>query len=94
MRGMITPEIQEKARELLSDELYQSELRLMPYIQYQMMNEQRINPNQINAEERKILSRWREKGWISGGASGLEITKHFWDAMNQILWLAYVDYER
>ena len=91
MRGRITDEIKVLAKELLDiDELSTAELRLMPYIQYQMMNEQRIDPNKINQDERRILQTWRENGWIEGGASGLSISKEFWDAINQLLWVGYV----
>ena len=93
MRGQLTDEIQKLSQELLGIELTQRELRLIPYLQYQMMNEQVIDPRRINGEERQILSKWREAGFILGGASGLEMTKQFWDAINQILWLAYVAHE-
>lgn len=90
MRGMLTEAVAAKARELLSKDIDVIELRLMPYIQYVMINEQRLNPNNINTEERRILADWRARGWIQGGASGLAITKKFWDAINEILWLSYV----
>lgn len=90
-RGELTQEIKDKSRGLLGYEIDVRELRLMPYIQYVMMNEQRIDPKHINAEEREILSCWRSAGHISGGASGMEITRQFWDIMNEILWMSYVD---
>lgn len=94
MRGHLTEQITKRAIELLNVESFtQKELRLMPYIQYEMMNNQRIDPNKINAEEREILSEWRKRGWIDGGASGLSITKEFWDAMNEILWMGYVNHQ-
>ena len=92
MRGMMTEEIKNKAVELLGvEDFTPRELRLMPYVQFVMMNDQRIDPNRINQEEREILADWREKGWIEGGALGMEISKDFWDAINEILWLGYVD---
>ena len=90
-RGQLTKRIKEKAKELLGYEIDQAEFRLMPYIQYQMMNEKRIDPNKIKQEERSILSKWREAGHIEGGASGLGITKEFWDIINELLFLGYVD---
>ena len=92
-RGMLTDRVKKKAKELLGYEITQKELRLMPYIQYTMMNEQKIDIRRVNGEEREILSRWRKKGYIEGGASGLSITKQFWDAINEILFLGYVDIE-
>lgn len=51
-RGVLTPEVQEVAKNLLGYELTVRELRLMPYLQYTVMNDKRINPNHINLEER------------------------------------------
>ena len=91
-RGQLTPEIEKLSQKLLGYPVGLIELRLMPYIQYLMMNEQVIAPARVNAEEREILSKWRAAGHIEGGASGLAITKEFWDIINEILWLGYVAY--
>ena len=91
-RGVLTPEVQAVAKNLLGYELTVRELRLMPYLQYTVMNDKRINPNHINQEEREILIKWRDKGWMCGGAgSHVNVTKWFWLAMNEILFVAYVD---
>lgn len=90
-RGQLTNRIKEKSKELLGEEITQTELRIMPYIQYVMTNEQKINPDHLNGEERQILSKWRKKGYIEGGASGLTITKEFWDIICNIIFLGYVD---
>ena len=90
MRGMLTPEIQEIAKGLLGREITTTELRLMNYVACVMTNDQKIDPNSINERERGILSTWRAEGHIEGGAGGLSITKEFWDAMSEIIWLGYV----
>jgi len=90
-RGQLTDRIREKSNELLGYKITQQELRLLPYLQYVMVNEQRIDPNRINADERKILSKWREAGHIEGGASGLAMTKEFWDIITELIFLGYVD---
>lgn len=91
MRGMVTDEVRLKAKQILGiEDISKSELRLMPYIQYCMVNDQIIDPIKVNQEERDILSVWREKGWMKGGASGLSISKEFWDAIHEILWISYV----
>ncbi len=90
-RGQLTDRIKEKSKELLGYEINQKELRLMPYILYVMVNDQKIRPELIDAVERDILKKWKEKGFIEGGASGLAITKEFWDIMNEIVFLGYVD---
>lgn len=90
-RGQLTDAVKQKAKELLGYEISQTELRLMPYIQYTMVNNQRIDPNKINANEKAILSKWREAGYIEGGAAGLGITKDFWNIINEVIFMAYVD---
>lgn len=90
-RGQLTDRIKKKSKVALGYEISQEELRLMAYIQYQMMNEQKIDPNKISPSERGVLQKWREAGHIEGGASGLAMTKEFWDAICQILFLGYVD---
>ena len=93
MRGKLTPEISAKARELLNREITQEGLRLMPYIQYVMVNDQRLDQIRISSRERGVLSEWRKAGWIEGGVSGLSVTKEFWDAINKLIWMGYVDYD-
>jgi len=43
-------------------------------------------------EDRKVLRLWKDAGYMEGGASGLSITKEFWNFMCEILWIGYVDY--
>jgi hypothetical protein len=38
---------------------------------------------------------WKDEGWITGGAGeDLTIVKYFWDIINELLFLAYVDTEK
>ena len=90
-RGQLTQRIKDKSKELLGYEIDQRELRLMPYVQYVMMNNQKIDIRHINSEERQILSKWRKAGHIEGGAGGLGITRRFWEILCEILFLGYVD---
>ena len=91
-RGMLTIEVEQIALDVLEvTEFSQAELRLMPYVQFVLMNDQYIDPNKVTQAERDILSSWRKKGWIEGGAAGLGVSKEFWDAMSEILWHSYVD---
>ena len=90
MRGVITDKIQEIAKKYLKREIITTELGLLPYIQFVMMNEQRLDIARINGEERKILALWKKKDLIEGGAGGLSICKDFWDFMNEVLWEGYV----
>jgi hypothetical protein len=90
-RGQLTDRIKAKSVELLGYEMDKTELRLMPYIQYVMVNEQRIKPEHCNGDDRAILAKWREAGHIEGGASGLAITQDFWNIICEIVFLGYVD---
>ena len=92
-RGQLTDEIKEKSKILLGYEITQTELRLMPYIQYVMLNEKKINPVKISQEERNILNKWRQLGYIDDGAPSLTITKEFWNIICELIFLGYVDIE-
>lgn len=84
-RGCLTDEIKEKYNITLK------QLRLLPYFQYLLMNESRLDASKIDAEERTILQQWRDEGKITFSISEpCTCTKEFWDWMNEILWEAYV----
>ncbi len=102
-RGQLTERILERSKELLGYEINQAELRLMPYLHYQLVNEKRLKPEHINADDRKILMNWVEKGYILNGVTPrlgrpmmsdgekLKVTKCFWSILNEIVFLGYVD---
>ncbi len=90
MRGKLTDEIQELAKKFLGREITTGEVRLYPYLDYQMKNEQKLEPVRINQEEREVLKVLKNEGHIEGGASGLSMTKEFYDYINQVLWFGYV----
>ena len=89
-RGKLTMEINDMAQKFLGRGITQTELRLYPYLDYQSKNEQKLDPRRINEDERAILSTLRKEGHISGGASGLFMTKEFYDYIQNVLWLGYV----
>jgi hypothetical protein len=94
-RGVLTEEIQKKSKELLGYDLIENELRLMPYIQYIVTNEKRIYRENLNALDKAILEFWIEKGYISCDLNyHIEITKSFWDAICEILYIGYVDIDK
>ena len=90
-RGQLTDRIKKKSKELLGYEIDQTELRLMPYIQYVMVNEQRLDPNKMNWEDRNIFQKWKKAGHAEGGMTGLTITPEFWRIICEIIMLGYVD---
>ena len=67
------------------------QLRLIPYLQYLLVNHMPVDPAKITALERKHLQRWRDDGKITFSSSEAPTcTKAFWDWINEILWDAYV----
>ncbi len=94
-RGKVTEEIKAKAKELLGiEDLSQKELRLIPYVLYVAANEQRIELHRVSIEEIDILKKWQVNGWLSGHLSTqMGMSKEFWLAANELLWLAYVEHD-
>ena len=92
-RGFLSDRVLDKSRELFGYGINTTELRLMAYVQYVMCNERKLDIAKVSPPERKILAKWRKVGHIEGGASGLRITKEFWDILCEIIFLAYVDLE-
>jgi len=92
-RGSDSEKIQEIAKKTINREISLGEIRLMPYIQYVMVNERLIERRRINDIETKILYDWEEEGFIKLLPSRLEVTKKFWDFINDIVWEAYVVYD-
>lgn len=90
-RGALTEAIKQKSKELLDYEIDVRELRLMPYIQFQMVNNQKLGLEAINKEELAIIEKWQTLGYIQGDMEKLVITKKFWDIVNEIIYLGYVD---
>jgi hypothetical protein len=94
-RGKLTPEVKAMARTRLHDQDFnQFKLRLLPYIQYCLMNNQSLDINKLSSKERHVLRQWKDEGHIGDSPiTNLTVTRNFWDAMNDILWFSYVDYE-
>lgn len=91
MRGMLNSKVQDIAEKYLGRPLKSTtELRLLPYLDFVMKNDQKLDPNKINSEERQLLSELRTEGHIEGGVSGLQMTKEFYMAVQEIIWQAYV----
>lgn len=90
MRGMLTDEIKSKSIHLLGYEINQKELRLMPYLQYCVINDMDIERRRINSEEREILINWEKLGFINSPLSDLKIKKSFYDAICELIFIGYV----
>jgi hypothetical protein len=93
-RGEFTPEIEALGKPFLGKELTLRELRLIPYLDYCAKNRV-FDPARISQEERDIISEWKKRGFIYVSSSpsngGVSIRRDFYDFMNEVLWLGYVD---
>jgi hypothetical protein len=92
-RGQLSTVIQEKAKAFWGREITQTELRLYPYIYTCAINERKIDPAKINVEERQIMTMWREAGHFKGGMADMNMTKEFFDFINDMLWMGYFTYD-
>lgn len=92
-RGKLTGDIAKKAKEFLGREITEDEFRLYPYLQYQMVNERRIDPRRINQVEREVMSKLRAEGHIEGGAGGLAMTREFYLFISDLLFDGYAAYD-
>ena len=99
-RGQLTDRIKKRSVELLGYGITVRELRLFPFIQHTLCNNQKIIITYINNEEMEFLAKYVKLGYILEGITengrpmmntSLKITKEFWNIMNEILWLGYVD---
>jgi len=95
-RGALTRRVADMSKKTLGYEITLTELRLMPYIQYRAMNERTISWPQVNDDETSVLRQWEDKGFLKIDTNTARnprftLTKKFYDALSEILYLAYVD---
>jgi len=85
-RGMLTEEIKKKYGITTT-----KELRLIPYLQYLLVNNMPVDPYKIDNNEREILKKWRDEGKITFSyTEKITVSKAFWNWMNDVIWEAYV----
>lgn len=92
MRGILTTEIQNKANSFLKREISQKELRLYPYIDYSIKNGwQGWSYSKMDEEEIKILNRLYDERHIIYSPEKIIITRNFYDFIQDILAISYVE---
>lgn len=75
-------------------ELDRDNLRLLPYIQYVLMNEQAFDRAKLSREEAKIIKDLRDAGCLGVRSNDKpQCTRSFWNCMNEILYHTYVERE-
>ena len=83
-RGCLSKEQYEKFN------LTQKELRLIPYVQYLIINHSKVDLLKVDKEELEILNKWTNEDKIYFSINTrLTCTKEFWDFMNEVLWYSY-----
>ncbi len=92
-RGELTKEVQEIAQERLGRDITLQELRLIPYVQFVMVNEQVVSRHKMTPDGYVILDKWEKEKLISLNGPCVEISKLFWDFVCEVLYWAYVKYE-
>jgi hypothetical protein len=92
-RGELTDELKQVWKESTGRDLTTTELRLVPYFQYVMLNDRKLDPAKMNGEERAIFQEWKAAGFVDGGATGLRMTREFYDAACRLLWIGYATYD-
>ncbi len=90
MRGMLTEEIQNEAKKFLNREIDTTELRLYPYISYCLQNGGYYDRSKISSKERQIITKLKSEGHLEMDGC-FYVTKEFYDYMNKVLWLSYVE---
>ena len=88
-RGQLSKAVQRAAERYLGCMITVRELRLLPYVDYCLLNGGVIQGSKINDEERRILRDWTERG-LGEFVTALKPGRRFYDAMNALLWEAYV----
>lgn len=90
-RGQLTDEVKKVSKDKLGYGISLGELRLMPYLQYCLMNGEGFDRGKITDRDRKALSLWFEKGFAKddGITAVPHLTKEFYRAMCEILMVAY-----
>ena len=93
MRGMITDEIQSASKAVLGYKIGVIEFRLMPYVQYELMNGGLLMKRRMNQKEINVLKKWQKSGFVDLAEDvhvySISVTQDFWKAMNHLLWFGY-----
>ena len=91
LRGVLTDEVAIMGEAVLGHELTVTELRLIPYVQFCAVNQQRIDRARVSAEEKAILKDWTERGLCRCYPWNVEVapTRGFWQFLCDVLFEAY-----
>lgn len=87
-RGAMNDELAKKHEGFLGHPLTLTEIRLIPYIQYCAVNQQRADRSRMNADERKLLNEWEQASYLVRFPY-IVPTREFWQFMSDVLFDFY-----
>lgn len=89
-RGCLDEQLAEKYEAILGHPMTVRELRLIPYLQYLVVNRQPWSIGKMRQSEVEICNEWQRRGWLLASSSApLRVSREFWDFMNDVLWDSY-----
>lgn len=90
-RGAMDEEKAKKYEAFLGHPLTLTEMRLVPYVHYCAVNQERIEREKVSPEEKAILEDWTDKGWCICYPFNVEVaaSPEFWKFACDILWDFY-----
>lgn len=94
-RGQLTDavrrQVQALAPELGPEDFTVIHLRLLPYLFTLAMDHARLEPARVAPVERAIIADWRQRGWLTGGASDrVRLSPGFADLAYAVIKTAYL----
>lgn len=102
-QGMLTGKQSQKLTYMLDEKLTAEELLLLPYISECLIHSHPIKNNWMDEDKHRCLNSFLTRGWFTQlekewrAQDGtyvyrFQVTKQFWDAMNEVLWMEYVEF--
>lgn len=92
-RGQLTPTVQAAALRLLGREITSQEVETMPDVQKMIVFDLPFHEILLSSMDEAVIHQWRSYGYVEKIGARLRCGRYFWDAMSELLWLAYADHE-
>ena len=92
-RGSLNSNVQVVANKMIGRDIEYRELRLYPYIDYCLKNGNELSRSRINDEEVEILEKLENEGHVLYQGGKIYVSKSFYDFLQEVLAVSYVDFE-
>lgn len=90
-RGILTDEIQNISKEFLGRKITTTELQLYPYLDFCLKNNNDMDRIKINDDEIDILEKLYDEGHVLHTVGSIICTKEFYDYVQNVLKVSYVE---